>query len=450
MKSGFYEADITPCLGHNMHGYYKRRISDGVLSKLYVKAAAVETGGVCAVVISVDSIFLPESIHNIAVERITEKTGIPSENILINATHTHTGGPVEIDECAEFYTPDKAYNDFVGKMAGDCGILAYQRMQNSTAKSAKKKVEGVSYVRNFVMKDGSIKMNPGWQNPDVLKTFGTLDDELSVLFFCDDNEKPMGALVNFALHHDCVSDRKHCTKYCADYSGIMAYELKKEFGPDFVTVMIDGACGNVNHFDISKSFDEFFANPPYIRIGKRLAEEVCELYRLAEPMEMTAIGGRKVSIEIERRQVSDEAVDEFKALIKKYPNAQDAPGGLADPDSDGSKRKRANNVLKFIELPDKIPMTVQSLRIGDAMLFAFCGQVYSEFSIYLKEKSPLPFTMVAMLANGGNGCYVPTREAFGTTLYEAQIPSSKLIADGGYIMSDRMLDLANEIMEKTI
>jgi len=181
-----------------------------------------------------------------------------------------------------------------------------------------------------------------------------------------------------------------------------------------------------------------------------LAEEVCELYRLAEPMEMTAIGGRKVSIEIERRQVSDEAVDEFKALIKKYPNAQDAPGGLADPDSDGSKRKRANNVLKFIELPDKIPMTVQSLRIGDAMLFAFCGQVYSEFSIYLKEKSPLPFTMVAMLANGGNGCYVPTREAFGTTLYEAQIPSSKLIADGGYIMSDRMLDLANEIMEKTI
>jgi len=57
--------------------------------------------------------------------------------------------------------------------------------------------------------------------------------------------------------------------------------------------------------------------------------------------------------------------------------------------------------------------------------------------------------MVAELANGGDDCYIPTREAFGTTLYEAQIPSSKLVPDGGYIMADTVLGLANEIMEET-
>lgn len=449
MKCGFYEADITPHLGLSMRGYSKRRISDGVLSKLYVKAVAVEIDEVCCIVISVDAIHMPKSVHDVAVKRIEAATKIPSERILIHATHTHTGGPAEDGEGSEFFTPDPDYTAFVGKMAGDCGILAYQRMQKATAKAGKKRVEGVSFIRNFKMKDGSIKMNPGWKNPDVSETFGELDDELSALFFLDETEKPIGAVVNFALHHDCVSDRKHCTKYCADYSGVMAEELKKEFGPDFIMVMINGACGNINHFDVSKTFDEFFSNPPYIRIGKRLAEEMLSLYKTAESLEMSAIGGKKVDVEIERRQVTAEEIEEFKALIEKYPNADDAPGGLGDPKSDGSKRKRAKNILKFVKLPDRLPMTLQALRLGDCMLYAVCGEMYSEFGIHIKQNSPLPFSMIAELANGGVDCYIPTKKAFGTNLYEAQIPSAKLIEDGGYIIADCVIDLAKQIIEET-
>ena len=453
MRSGFYEADITPCLGYDMQGYYKKRTSDGVLTKLYAKAAAVEIDGVCGIVISLDMIFTPKTIHDLAVERITKATGIPSDRILIHATHTHTGGPAGDGEGGgvegEFFTADSAYTEFVGKMAGDCGILAYQRMTESTVKAGKKEVDGISFIRNFKMKDGRILMNPGWQNPEVLETFGKLDKELAVMFFLDEDENPIGAIVNFALHHDCVSDWKHCTKYCADYSGIMAQELKKTFGPDFVTVMVNGTCGNINHFDVSKTFDDFFSNPPYIRIGKRLAEEVLDVYNNAEPMEMTAVGGKKVVVEIERRKVSDEEVKEFEAIIEKYPNAQDAPGGVGDPDSDGSKRKRATGILYFITMPEKLPMTLQALRIGGCMFYAVCGETYSEFGLYMKEKSPLPFSMVAELANGGDDCYIPTREAFGTNLYEAQIPSAKLVEDGGYIMADCVLDLARQIMEET-
>ena len=292
MKSGFYEADITPCLGYDMQGYYKKRTSDGVLTKLYAKAAAVEIDGVCGIVISLDMIFTPKSIHDTAVKRIEEATGIPSDRILIHSTHTHTGGPAGDGDGGEvggeFFSPDPEYTAFVGKMAGDAGILAYQRLCESTAIASKKRVEGISFIRNFKMKDGRILMNPGWQNPDILETFGELDDELSALFFLDENEKPIGAIVNFALHHDCVSNKTHCTKYCADYSGIMAEELKKTFGPDFVTVMVNGTCGNINHFDVSMTIDDFFANPPYIRIGKRLADEVRDLYKTAEPLEMAA------------------------------------------------------------------------------------------------------------------------------------------------------------------
>ena len=197
------------------------------------------------------------------------------------------------------------------------------------------------------------------------------------------------------------------------------------------------------------TIDDFFANPPYIRIGKRLADEVRDLYKTAEPLEMAAVGGKKVVLEIERRKVTDEEVEEFKKIVEKYPNPQDAPGGVGDPDSDGSKRKRAGGFIKFAQAPEKLPMTLQALRLGGCMFYAVCGETYSEFGIYMKKNSPLPFSMVAELANGGDGCYIPTREAFGTTLYEAQIPSSKLIDDGGYIMADCVLDLANQILEET-
>ncbi|MBR6728526.1 MAG: hypothetical protein IKL80_00055, partial [Clostridia bacterium] len=62
-------------------------------------------------------------------------------------------------------------------------------------------------------------------------------------------------------------------------------------------------------------------------------------------------------------------------------------------------------------------------------------------------KSPAAFTMVAEMANGGNENYIPTPQAFGTDLYEAQIPSSSLIPEAGYIMADHAVALAKELMK---
>ncbi|MBQ4517157.1 MAG: neutral/alkaline non-lysosomal ceramidase N-terminal domain-containing protein [Clostridia bacterium] len=450
MKCGFYESEITPPLGCNMKGYFRTRLAEGVIEKLYVKAVAVEMDGVCGIVVSVEAEFMPQIVHDVAVERIAAYTGIPSDRVLINATHTHTGGGLgDIHDKSGadslVYTPDEAYNDVLSRLVGDCGILAYHRLQPASAKMAKTDVHGISFIRNYVMKDGRILMNPGWQNPDVVEPFGTLDPELGVLFFCDEQGNPIGAMVNYALHHDCVSSWPPCTMYCSDYSGVMAKELKKTYGENFVTVFVNGCCGNINHFDISRTFDDFFADPPYIRIGQRLADEVRNLYEKAEPLAPTGVGGKKEIIYIERRQLSPEEVQEYKDLIKKYPERTGAEGSVHDPNGEGYKRRRAEAILDFHELPPELPMVVQALKLGNCMMFAVSGEVYSEFGIYMKEHSPLGFSMVSEMANGGNENYIPTRQAFGTDLYEAQISSSSLIPDAGYIMAEHAIKLAEDL-----
>ena len=309
-------------------------------------------------------------------------------------------------------------------------------------------VHGISFIRNYVMKNGQVWMNPGWQNPDVVEPFGELDPELAVMFICDEQDHPMGALVNFGLHNDCISDRKPCTKYCSDYVGILAKELKKTYGQDFVTVFVNGCCGNVNHFDVSRTFDDFFADPPYIRIGQRLADEVRNLYEKAEPLAITCVDGKKEYLEVERRKVSEDEIQEYKDLIKKYSTTEGVQYSVHDPNGEGYKRIRAEKVLRFVQLPEKLPLVVQALRIGDCMLYAMCSEIYAEFGRYIKDHSPLAFNMVAEMANGGDSGYIPTRQAFGTDLYEAQIPTSKLIPEAGYFMADHVVKLAEKLIYK--
>lgn len=185
MKCGFYEREITPPLGCHMRGYSFVRNAVGVISRLIVKAVAVEADGNCCIIISLDGCGTTKNMHKIAVERITEATGVPSDRILLQANHTHSAGPIADPPYDNFlnFTPDVPYMDVLSRLCGDCGTLAYQRMIEASARAAKKDVYGVSFVRNFRMKNGDIKMNPGRQNPDIEEVFGTLDPGLSVRLF---------------------------------------------------------------------------------------------------------------------------------------------------------------------------------------------------------------------------------------------------------------------------
>ena len=95
LKCGFYEKDITPPLGANIPGYFVQRKAEGVKEELFSKALALEVDGTCAIVISVDAVLMAQEVHDTAVARIFKATGIPSDRILISATHAHTGGPVK-------------------------------------------------------------------------------------------------------------------------------------------------------------------------------------------------------------------------------------------------------------------------------------------------------------------------------------------------------------------
>jgi len=91
LEAGVAVVNITPPLGYRMSGYFRERLCTGVLNPLHAKALVLRQGDVRAALVFCDIIGLSPDVSSRARGLAAEKTGIPAENILIAATHTHTG-----------------------------------------------------------------------------------------------------------------------------------------------------------------------------------------------------------------------------------------------------------------------------------------------------------------------------------------------------------------------
>ena len=136
LKAGFYEKVITPPLGCDIPGFFTPRVADDVLTDLYARAAVVYDGKEKVAMLALDMCGTTAAISNAIIERVNEYTGIKKENILICATHLHTGGPVGL-AVETFTRSDKAYEEMMIRLAADAVTLADRRLKPMTASKTK-------------------------------------------------------------------------------------------------------------------------------------------------------------------------------------------------------------------------------------------------------------------------------------------------------------------------
>ena len=91
LRVGAAAVVITPPVGTPMAGYYFERAAEGVHDDLFAKALVLEQGETKAALVSLDLISTPFGMVEAAREEIERATGIPGRNVMISATHAHTG-----------------------------------------------------------------------------------------------------------------------------------------------------------------------------------------------------------------------------------------------------------------------------------------------------------------------------------------------------------------------
>ena len=434
-QAGFCEMDITPPIGSIIPGYFHARYSQGVLDPLYARACVIRQGEGYAAFVTADCCGLYRSVTDQVRRRVADRTPIPPERVMVMATHTHSGGPTL--NWGEEVRIDPVYlEDLVKKMA-DAVIVAWQRMADSQLAFGEEQLYGIEFIRIYRMKDGSLKTNPGCGNPDVAEPVGQVDPAVSVLSVRQQG-RPVGAVVNFACHPAVVGGELSS----ADYIGVLSAKMKERFGPDFVTLFINGACGNINHFDLSDP--STFLSERHLYMGKALAEKAARAVEF--PAELLAegpvtVGERTLSAGLRKptREMVNWAWEHIHSLGGEY--------AARTPDTP-EYFETFFAIQTFSLMLDKRQETevcLQLLRIGELEVFGIPCQLFVEFGRAMKEGSAVKYSMVSAFANDYLG-YVPTPACMAEGVYEARLaPTSCLAPETGDRIANAMVEMSRNL-----
>jgi neutral ceramidase len=110
IEAGAAEIDITPPVGMRMAGYFDERFATGVHDPLKGKALVLRQGGQEIAMVFCDLVGVSLNVTTNARAQASQKTGIPAPNIMICATHSHTG-PL-FDDVRDHYFHEAAVAKF--------------------------------------------------------------------------------------------------------------------------------------------------------------------------------------------------------------------------------------------------------------------------------------------------------------------------------------------------
>lgn len=407
LQAGAAQVDITPNLGAHLCGYFHDRRATNIIDPLHAKALALTDGATTLGFVICDLIVVPGAVVDAAKALITERTRVPAENILVAGTHTHTGPAIT----GALATPEEpGYGEWVAPRIADAFCLALKRMQPAQVAHAAGDCGGEVHNRRWHMKDGSVRMNPGHQNPDALRPAGPTDPQLGLMILRTPAGAPLAALGNLSLHY--VGVREDHNVVCADYFAAFGRALNRFAGVDFVCPLSNGTFGDVNNIDA--------AGPPRTSQGltfeiERVANVVAaEAWRIWHSLreddfrDEVPLGATLTQVNFPARCPGAEELAAARALYQSSEQWEDA------------EWLYARELVLCAEAPAAWPVPIHTLRVGELGIVGLPGEVFTEIGLDIKQRSPFAQTMNIGLANDTVG-YVATDQALAEGSYETRL-----------------------------
>ena len=410
--AGYAEAKITPPLGINIPGYFKLRISDGVITDLFLRAVAFDDGATRLIFFSCDAVKVMNPAAAELRRLIAERCGTDPGNVYITCTHSHTSMRIDVPDS------DSANDVFLRRLYQifcDTAQFAFEDLKPASMKTALGQVSGVGFKRRYYMKDGSTKTNPGQGNPDVVGPVGEQDNSLRLLRVIREGAKEI-LMVCYGTHPDTVGG----TKYCADWPGYLIDTLKGAFCGEAEAILFNGCQGDSASKDhtLPKGSDTFPKGPERaLRMGRILAGDVLKIYDDAEEICAVPFAATDVTVKVGKNPYDPEMVPIAREMQAIYKKTHDISCPELKPYKEKLNLPEALRILANLNRPEFFELPVTVVRMGDVAFVGMPGEPFQDTGYVIKEKSPFPVTLVTALTNGGSG-YFPTRAAFETPGYE--------------------------------
>lgn len=408
LKVGFARLDITPPLGTPLAGYYEIRYADGVLDPIYVNAVALSNGEDVILIITADLLMIRLEVANEIRESISQKTGVPEDHILINSLHQHTS--LRIGGKGGVVVTDQAYLDVLYRKFSDVAKMAIDDMaEASYGIASEPSVKNISFVRRYLLKDGTLRTNPGNVAPeDIEGPAARSDNNVRLVRFVRKGKKNI-AIVNFCTHPDVIGG----TKVSADWPGFVRNFVEAEH-PDTHCMLMNGFQGDTNQHD-------FMIGPQGVRrgyeyskfMGRVIADTVNLIWDKTRECKGDKIFGETRIVFNKCSTRGEEHYEECKEFTDKF---QAGNYSLRQTES-GISKEEAYRIAEIPEQPVYHKLLLTVLGLGDIAFFGISGEPFTEYFYNAAKKAPGKFLITATCANGGEG-YLPSKLAFDQGGYE--------------------------------
>lgn len=386
--------------------------------KLRASALIIEKD-VMVCIISCDVLALQRDICDEVCHEIKEKLGIPFENILITATHTHHSAATVT---LHAYERDESFVENVEHAVLTAANAANENMKNVEMNFWLGIESTVGQNSRLLLSDNTIY----WVGPrdDALRPTGPFDPDLPVIQFRSGDRNPEALLFNHSTHN---IGTRNPGAISPGFYGLAAQELEEEIGG--TVLFLPGAFGSTHNLMLR-------ADEMILRIKDAVKEALSE----SERRVIQCIASVKREFEYHVRRFDDEK--EEKA-ISYYCN------------------KRVENPKSVIEVFKKMRRElskhqgetrrswIQAMLLGDIALVGVPGELFTKLGFLIKRLSPFRYTFIVGLANDWIG-YIPDRRAYDLGGYQVWTGLHSYVERGtGEALVEIAVEMLSDLESKT-
>lgn len=391
---GVGRSDVTPEIGGRLFGYRPDWYSKSVNDRLTASAFYFEQGDLKTLMVTVCVCLLDTTVTDRLRALIEEKYNINKNNILISATHTHSGpdtcnmpgwGWIDREYCDNILEPAvlKAVNE---------AVTSSQPVKMGVATGESK----VGINRRQLNEDNSVGLGQCEWAP--------YNPQMTVISFKNEADRVVGNIIHYGCHGTCAGLNVEVSR---DWSGVMTDALEEATGG--ITAFFNGPEGDVGP---RLSNGQTTAELPFIyEVGTIGATDAKSIFnKITEYKDVTlATTSETLKIPYDKRisyeealagceQYSHDSINKDKQMAVYFTKVKESYEG-------DYTEKEADLVEQVI------------IRIGDVAFAGFPYELFSEIGMRINKATPHLHVLSLSNTNGTKG-YFPTQDQLCRGGYE--------------------------------
>ena len=435
LQIGFGKVNITPSysVGLASSGTEKHRRHTGLISYLFATCIAVKYGEETYLMYTVDTIGISEEFGDVLrVEILNEFPDLKLENIYLAATHTHSAPATGWDDNE---AEGRYRREFI-KYMPQAAKLALEDLAPATVEACKFNIEGMNYVRHYIMNDGTYAgSNFGSEVSGYKEHTYDPNHEMILVRFPREGKEPV-ILVNWAAHPANPYDAAiGWLNISADHPGWCRDELEKLTGAKVAyfngasgDLVPDSKVGTLKHGLDAKQYGQ--------KLGQIAYEHIEEL----KPVEVDAVKATQQIVNCKIVHELEHLVAQCMEIYNLYSKENDKPTATKMAlDLGLSSVHHAGAIVSRSRLGETEPRTLNVFRIGPVSFTTGTYEMASEHAGELKAASPYEFTFQLC----GNTKYIPREEAIDYHSYEGD--TRRYVRETGDELVQKYLEMLESI-----